>query len=302
MTMLCLLVAGLGAPGTSPIHVEVIKDFATFTHDGHPDNRIGYRFHEHTPLTYGTVPVEPEQSKESIQIAADAMRAREGLATYTRPIDEENWIPQTWTFYLAPAEDGIDILLVVDTEDRGLPEFYAVQQCFRLSGATNAEWRHQYALTPAFSEFDRWAAATDGSKPSLTWVVRNGTLAQLPGSDDTVGCRTPYGVAFDTKRTDGHVETLTHVGPYDARMLDPSDNGLILRMSADRQWSTGIYWERTTHLTDHHPADCLHTIVNIGGIPPHAQRAVRGKIYWLHGPAEDLVSHWRQDFPATADG
>jgi hypothetical protein len=71
-----------------------------------------------------------------------------------------------------------------------------------------------------------------------------------------------------------------------------------LRTSLDRRWSTGLYWERTTHLSDHHPADCLHAIINIGGIAPHSQRVLRGKIYWLAGPGETVLEHWRKDFPA----
>ena len=52
-------------------------------------------------------------------------------------------------------------------------------------------------------------------------------------------------------------------------------------------------------LSDHHPADCLHAIVNIGGIAPHSHRVLRGKIYWLAGPGARFVEHWRKDFPGS---
>jgi hypothetical protein len=49
-------------------------------------------------------------------------------------------------------------------------------------------------------------------------------------------------------------------------------------------------------VTDHHPADCLHGIVNIGGIPPKSKRSIRGKIYWFQGTLDDLAKRWRRDF------
>lgn len=195
--------------------------------------------------------------------------------------------------------EGIDLLWVVQTEDSGLPEFYAVQQCFRLTGAANEPWRHKYARTAAFSEFDLWSRLpAEAPKSSLTWVLRFGGLQGLPGCKEAVGCRTPYGAALDTRRNAGQLDNLELIGPYQARMLWTADNGLILRTSADERWSTGLYWERTTHLSDHHPADCLHAIVNIGGVAPHSQRVLRGKIYWLAGDGKNLVNRWRKDFQA----
>ena len=110
---------------------------------------------------------------------------------------------------------------------------------------------------------------------------------------------TVYGEALDIRRSRGSMDTLGPIGPYHARMLWTADNGLILRTSHDQRWSTGLFWERGTHLTDHHPADCLHAIVNIGCIAPHSQRILRGKIYWLVGSGETVVEHWRKDFPSA---
>lgn len=283
----------------SPIQIELFEHFASFTNQIHPDNRLGYRFHEHTPLTYGDVPKAGENTGNSWSAKdVDHFNTRPGIKTFHRRISEEGWIPQDWTFYLCPVADGIDLLWVVKTEDVGLPEFYGVQQCFRLTGLSNAAWRHKYAQTAAFSEFDLWKREPDGSKGiSLTWALRNGTLQQLPAVKGTVGCRTPYGRALDERRSGGHLDSLQFIGPYHAKMLWTSDAGLILRTSRDQKWSTGLYWERTTHLSDHHPADCLHAIVNIGGIAPHAQRVLRGKIYWLAGPGQTVVEHWHRDFP-----
>ena len=287
------------AAESSPIQIELLGQYASFLNRDHPGNRIGYRFHEHTPLSYGEVPKpEPAAKADRPPPEAELFKARPGAKVYHRRVTEAGWIPEDWTFYLAPVSDGIEMLWVVKTEDAGLPEFYGVQQCFRLSGASNEAWRQKYARTPAFSEFDLWkTAGAVVEPPSLTWVLRNGALQRLPAGKETVGCRTPDGEALDMRRSDGRLDTLERVGPYQARMLWTSEGGLVLRTSVDQKWSAGLYWERTTHLSDHHPADCLHAIVNIGGIAPHSQRVLRGKIYWLPGAGETQVTHWRQDFP-----
>lgn len=283
----------------SPIHIELFEQFASFTNSVHPGNRIGYRFHEHTPLAYGDVPASGATTNTATSLPdVERFKARSGVKLFHPQVTEKEWVPQDWTFHLAPVADGIDLLLVVKTGDVGLPEFYGIQQCFRLTGGSNVVWRQQYARTAAFSEFDLWEkTATEVERVSLTWLLRHGSLQPLPAGQATVGCRTPYGESLDTRRSGGQLDTLERIGPYDARMLWTSDSGLILRTSADRKWSTGIYWERTTHLSDHHPADCLHAIVNIGGVAPHAQRVLRGKIYWLAGSGETVVEHWRKDFP-----
>ena len=298
VAILALCVSAAGAD-SNPIHIELFAEFAAFTNRDHPGNRIGYRFHEHTPLTYGEIPMTNAKTwAGNAPPDADRFKARPGVKSFHRRVTEAGWIPQDWTFHLAPAADGIEMLLVVKTGEVGLPEFYGVQQCFRLTGLSNEAWRQKYARTAAFSEYDSWKAAEPGAEPtSLTWVLRNGSLRQLPPGKETVGCRTPYGEVLDTRRSGGQLDTLEFIGPYRARMLGTSEGGLLLRTSLDRKWSTGIFWERTTHLSDHHPADCLHAIVNIGGIPPHGQRILRGKIYWLAGTGETLLEHWRKDFP-----
>lgn len=72
---------------------------------------------------------------------------------------------------------------------------------------------------------------------------------------------------------------------------------LITRTNLEGTWISGIFWEGTSHLTNHHPADCLHTVVNIGGIPRHSKRAIRGKIYWFRGTKIDLAKRFQRDFP-----
>ena len=299
--------APTGASARSPISVELVRrNFASFTNRLHDGNRIGYRFHEHTPLTHGPTPksnADAEIEPDEIDRLVRQMSQRTGVVCHSRRVAEKDWVAQRWTFYLAPADDGIDLLLVVETGDDGLNRYYGIQQCFRMSGRTNAAWRQEIALTPAFSEFDLWDRQKDQlRKTSLTHVLRNGEWEALPATTKTVGCRTPLGVRVDTARSGGNLDAMKQVGPYEALMLEPIDCGLVTRTDVEGAWVCGIFWQGTSHVTDHHPADCLHAIVNIGNVPPHARRAVRGKIYWFRGTKDELRRRWQREFMAPRAG
>ena len=309
MLMILLMISEVSraavADEPSPITASLSesKDFATFANRLHTGNRIGYRFHEHTPMISGETPagcsaagIDPEAVAQS----ESSFARRPGVLKHSLTIARlRDWIPQRWTFYLSPVADGVDMLWVVETFETGLSQYYGVQQCFRMGGNSNQAWRRAIAETPAFSEFDLWDVTEKdaAAKTSLTYVLRKGTWMPLPAVRDTVGARTPLGLTADKERSGGDIDSMREVGPYHARMLEPIDNGLITRMDKDQTWVCGIYWQHTSHVTDHHPADCLHSIVNVGGIPPQSKRALRGKIYWFKGSLEDLAEHWRRDFP-----
>ena len=276
--------------------------FATFANREHPGNVIGYRFHEHTPFVHGKVPASIQEAGiDPVEIARleKTYARRPGVLKYRARIKKKAWVPQAWTFYLAPVKDGIDLLLVVETGDIGLNAYYGVQQCFRMSGTTNEAWRHKIARTPAFSEFDLWNLR-EKDKPtrtSLTSIRRQGKWQRIPAAEFTIGGTTPLGLRLAGEHADWDVEEAMAVGPYKVHMRDPVDCGLITRTNIGQTWVCGIFWDRTSHVTDHHPADCLHSVVNIGTTPANAKRAIRGKIYWFKGTLEDLLKRWKHDFP-----
>jgi hypothetical protein len=307
--LVALVIGGCGvdaaAQRESPIEIRMLPDrpsFVTILHRQDPLNRIGQRFQEHLPLVEGPV---PRDDREAGINEAQGANLEEGFARgadvriLKLNISEDGWAPQTWTFWLLPVPDGVELLLRVETREFGLNSYFGIQQCFRLSGATNAAWRQEIASTPAFSEFDYWAELEREGKPraSLTYILRGGIWETLPARVETVGARTPLGLRVDRRRTGGDLAAMPRVGPYDAEMLLPIDDGLITRVNRDRTWVCGIYWERSSHVSVHHPADCLHSIVNIGGMPPHSRRLVRGKIYWFPGTLSELARKWQQDFP-----
>lgn len=272
--------------------------YATIVNDRHPNQRLGYRFHEHSPLTYGAVPTSDAEagirSEDVVRLEADFRATLSVIVFHHSQPTSADWTQQDWTYFLRPVSDGVELLWIVATHDTGLPEFYGVQQCFRLSGSTNAEWRQKIARTPEFSEYDLWDMQGEpANRTSLTYVLRHGAWQALPAGESAVGARTPLGLAFDRRRSSGPL--MERVGPYQAEMLELVDDGPFVRSNLPETWVTGIYWEGTTHVTVHHPADCLHAIVNIGNVPPHSRRAIRGRIYWLAGDKHDLLEHFRDD-------
>jgi hypothetical protein len=287
----------------SPITVNLLdgRDYAVFLNRLHPGNHVGYRFHEHTPIKWGEVPdlFIYERDDVSQQPLYEQHQLKQpGSKTHSLIISSDGWEPQKWIFHLSPTNDGIDLLWIIETSSEGLPQYYGVQQCFRLGGVSNQLWRREIAETTAFSEYDLWDITEKDftQKTSLTYILRNGVWDSLPALRDPVGARTPIGFSIDSEISGDQINSMTAIGPYKARMLEPIDNGLITRVDKKHSWICGIYWERTSHVTVHHPADCLHCIVNIGGIPPHSKRVIRGKIYWFHGTVNDLLNQWRLDF------
>jgi hypothetical protein len=277
------------------------ETFVALSNPLHPGNRIGYRFLEHLPIAFGAIP----ESGAVESISAEAERrektfaAREGVFLKSIGVKEQGWAPQTWRLYFAPRQDGFDLLWVVETKDQGLNEFYSAQQCFRLTGRTNKGWRRNICEAPTFSEYDWWAAEQAGgkSRSSLSFVRRGGAWAALPAVEGHVACRTPMGRAMDAVRSGGEVSKITGLPPYGPTRFEPdADNGLAVRTSADGQWVCGLYWDRATHIANHHPADCLHLFVNLGPLPPHSKRAIRGRVYWLAGSKEEVLRQWEEEF------
>jgi hypothetical protein len=274
------------------------RKFLSFTHANHPGQHVGYRFFEHEPMVRGAVPRDAAAAGIESAYASRLQREfanRAGVFTADYSVNDEGWIRQDWRLYFAPAADGLDVLLVIQTHEEGLPEWYAIQQCLRMGGKTNIPWRREVACSPAFSEYDIWAReAHQGRKTSLSYVHMNGEWLALPAEKEAVGARTPLGKKYDWRCYNGVLPE--RVGPYQARMLGTMDDMAIARRSEDGQWVCGMYWQGMTHMSNHHPADCLHAVVNIGNVPANCKRAVLGKIYWFLGNLEDLANKVAHDF------
>jgi hypothetical protein len=169
-----------------------------------------------------------------------------------------------------------------------------------MSGKTNAEWRRKVAETPAFSEYDLWASLEEEGKEiaSLSWVRRNDRWESVPATAGRLVCRTALGARLENSKTGEPCDVLKTLDPkHEGRSEPDVDSGLITRTNLEGTWLCGLYWDRTTHLSCHHPADCLHSSVNLGPLHPHGKRAIRGRIYWMEGTKADLLDLWKREFP-----
>jgi len=293
--------------GEGKFDPDTYKIFITLLNESHPDNRIGYRFFERLPFVYGDVAENSAAETAEANIFEKQYAKKPGVFVRTIDVTNKGWARQKWTYYIVPAADGFEMLWVVETEDEGLNEYYSAQQCFRMSGRTNEKWRHNIALTPAFSEYDLWAEQeADGlSRTSLSFVRRNNRWEALPAIRSHLACRTPLGVKMDTARSGGDLSKVADMFAYEpyankpyepSRFVDDVCCGLVTRTNRDNTWVCGLYWQNTTHISNHHPADCLHASVNLGPLAPHSKRAIRGKIYWTKVSKDKLFALWQKDF------
>jgi hypothetical protein len=166
-----------------------------------------------------------------------------------------------------------------------------IQQCLRLTGRMNAAWRVAVAHFPLLSELDMQAMGRPNA--TLTWARRGGAWINFP---------VPY-TAYPTLAGQAAL-------PGEA----PVDDGLILRESPRKseapesywsraaigipweQVSAGMYWERTTAISNRHPADCLHAWVDLGPLEKGESVTVRGKVYQITGSKDDLLNVWEKEF------
>lgn len=229
-----------------------------------------------------------ESSAPRLRFSSD----RDGSANCT-VVDEDEGLQLTW--HLAPTEDGIWLELHISS-DVFVPAGYCVQQCLRFTGAWNDPWRHGVAHVPFLSELDMQAMGN--ANGTLTYAIRDGELFSFPLGQTIAPTK---GVKFGDVPGDFSV-----------------DHGLIARQTADRQrapkwywdrvapgstWesiSSGMYWERTALVSNRHPADCVHSWVDIGPIDPGETRVIRGRFYYLEGSVEDLLALFNDQFSVAS--
>ncbi len=195
-----------------------------------------------------------------------------------------------WLF--EPVADGIWITLQVEALT-ALSGVYGLQQCLRFTGAFNEYWRRRVAKSPFLSEFDLQAMGQPGQ--TLTFSFQQDAWLAFP---------VPYTV----------FPTTPGLSLVNSNAASAIDHGLVLRQTLDRQvtphwywervargsaWNTitaGMYWERTLLVSNRHPADCLHAVIDLAPLSAGQTRLIHGKFYCIEGTKDDLLETWRKDF------
>ncbi len=205
---------------------------------------------------------------------------------------EENGYQQR-KFFFRPVEDGVQMWMRLATQ-APIEGSYLVQQCLRFTGAQNWSLRRHIARIPFLSELDVQAMGHPGL--TLTHVRQGGEWLMFPAQH--ILYATPLGANLGSHDFAGQI-----------------DHGLIIRETLDRKavpasyfrktapgetWdrvASGMYWERTAWVSNRHPADCVHAVIDLGPLPAGGSRTVRGKFYWIEGTKDDLLAVWSRDFP-----
>ncbi len=296
----------------------------TFYWKEHPRFWVGYRFYEGDPDTdpqpiaadatwpaaeWGEFPEPGEDLLPLPNLSLPGKRWRTAYHEKNRRdptqlafqtfVDGSAWCrileghgQQQREFFFRPVEDGVQMWMRLTTHT-SIDSGYLVQQCLRFTGAQNWSMRRHIACVPFLSELD--VQSMGHPDLTLTYARLREEWLQFPAR---------------------HIHYATPLGSSPSEELnEPIDHGLLIRETLDRKtvpasyfrrtapgetWervTSGMYWERTAWVSNRHPADCVHAIVDLGPLAAGESRTVHGKFYWIEGSKEDLLAAWRRDFP-----
>jgi hypothetical protein len=288
---------------------------------GEPRWYVGYRLIEYQPQTLPAplagIEAQPARAGEdwpetSTLPAADAPEPP-WLASYseTNPQDAvqlafqsyadgsawcrglDNQGAQTRELFFKPAEDGVWMWMRLSTRE-AIPGAFAVQQCLRFTGAQNEAWRQTVAHVPFLSELDLQGMGQ--ANTTLTWVRREQAWFNLPVEHSVYA--TPPGRTLLGAAANGAVQHGLIVRETVERATAP--DWYWQRVAPGATWgriAAGLYWERTAYVSNRHPADCVHAVVDFGPLAAGHSRTVRGKFYYIEGTRDELLERWKKDFP-----
>jgi hypothetical protein len=289
---------------------------------------LGYRFWEGAPEiidapsdNYDRQPLSSTRSpqigdKVPLQWDNSALAGREWLAMYDQPHSKvserikfrsfedgsarveivEYGAHLSLELHFEPYEDGISLKMKVFTT-RAVPGGCCLQQCLRFTGGMNAAWRTKIAHVPYLSEFDMHAMGRPNA--TLTYGHRGGTWSQLPVEYTVVPTISQNKNAKGINKTTYDHGLIVRESPH----RDQAPQWYWDRVAPQTDWdqiSAGMYWERTAMVSNRHPADCVHSWVDIGPLAEGETRIVQGKVYYLEGSKDDLLSNWQRDFSSPA--
>jgi hypothetical protein len=212
----------------------------------------------------------------------------------------ENDGQQQQEFIFQPFSHGVRMWATLTTQT-AITGAYCRQHCLRFTGLFNSQWRRVVAHMPFLSELDMQAMGN--ANGTLTYARRANQWCQFPVQH----------TIYPT-----HPVRANDTAARGEAQGDPVDLGLIVRETASRQlapasywqrvatgvtWeqiSSGLYWERTAYISNRHPADCVHAWLDFGPLAAGQSRTLRGAVYFVEGPKDELLALWQRDFKDTS--
>ena len=329
LMLMCALTCGVVSSAPLPFYVfDAMSPVLLFLRPNNPSRYIGYRIVEGTPVVtaepakgyegmparvqhYPPPPV-PDQIFPESDIPrgpySETWKAAHQDKTYTFRFGKDGtayyrYVDQNGSrvSMFKAVEDGIDAWMWLEPAHEVAGSFL-VQQCLRYSGAGNTNERHRSAFVPELSEFDLWDR---GDMRSLSYIRQGESWTRIdPLFSFAEQPQVKKAWEYISKQGDIRERFYTPVGVSLSQKAGVAveggrriPNGLVVREGSDGKTISGMYWERTTEVSVHHPADCLHSFVDLGPASAKNPLVVRGKIYFFQGTRDDLLAHWKRDFP-----
>jgi hypothetical protein len=166
-------------------------------------------------------------------------------------------------------EDGVEFNLLARNPRPTRSEAHWAQPCIRVDKFTGKD--QESYLASSFVFLDHQLARM----PTANWATR---ARYVPGQ---VWCPR-------------HVDR-NDVNPRPLSENIPS-NGLIGCFSHDESMILATAWEPYQELFQG-VIVCLHSDFRIGGLNPHEQKRIHGRIYLVRADEDDLLQRYRRDFP-----
>jgi hypothetical protein len=72
--------------------------------------------------------------------------------------------------------------------------------------------------------------------------------------------------------------------------------GIIMRVSTDGSWVSGIAWDDFLSVQAHNPWQCMHLAPRVGPLMRNESKTIRGRLYLFRGTKDDCLQRYRADF------
>ena len=175
-------------------------------------------------------------------------------------------------------KDGVDMILTVtNTSEHDWPDIAAIIPCFNPGAPDHRKEQFPQAkLNHQFSNTNTWFVGMAGLEKQFKREIHFNE--KLQNSLDHIS---PDGKFVFSEKwpTSGNAK-----------------HGILIRESTNKQWITGIAWERFLSVQGHNPWQCMHLGIQVGPLESGESKTIRGKIYLFEGSKEDCFEKYVKDF------
>jgi hypothetical protein len=178
--------------------------------------------------------------------------------------------------FLEPRDGRVDLTLRVENRTtRTWPAMAGIVPCLNPGKGRNGE-----PVTPTLADPDR----------SNTYFYGSQGFERLTDRDIHVLAR-----RRDDLRSGEIPDAQVSGTPWYEWSDRDATEPLLVRESADENWTTGVAWEDGLWVQGHNPWQCLHVAVRVGPLEPGASMKVRGAIFLTQQGKAAVLERFHDD-------